>query len=146
MTGAAHRRFADLYAFLAGRWTVRRHVRDRRRAVTGTFEGIATFDDAAGGLRYVETGELRLGDYRGPATQTYTYLFPAPWRAEVLFRDGRPFHALDLRNGIACAVHDCGDDRYRGRYVLLDEAAWLTAWRVRGPHKDQFILTRYRRA
>lgn len=125
---------------------IRRRVRDRRRAEICTFEGIATFDDEAGALRYVETGELRLGDYRGPASQTYTYLFPAPWRAEVRFRDGRLFHALDLQCGAARVAHDCGDDRYRGRYVLLGDAAWLMGWRVRGPRKDQFILTRYRRA
>jgi hypothetical protein len=65
---------------------------------------------------------------------------------EVRFDDGRPFHALDLSSGVCSAVHPCGEDHYEGEYRILGEDAFEVRWQVRGPRKDQWILSRYRRA
>lgn len=137
---------ADLRAFLSGSWQVDRSLRDDRLGVTGTFTGTAVFTpEAAGRLRYRERGTLRFGAHTGAAEQQHLYAFPAPHRAEVHFRDDRPFHVLDLRTGCTRVVHHCGADVYAGRFCVTGPGSWQVEWRVTGPRKDQHIRTRYRR-
>ncbi|HEY8584685.1 MAG TPA: DUF6314 family protein [Capillimicrobium sp.] len=134
---------SDLAGYLAGAWRVERDVRDGERH--GRFEGVATFTQEPGGeLRWDETGELRLGPYRGPARRQLR-LVPDGDAWEVRFEDGRPFHRLDLRAGRWTAGHDCRADRYDGVFSIAGDDAFEVAWDVAGPAKDQRILSRYER-
>jgi hypothetical protein len=65
---------------------------------------------------------------------------------QVRFSDGRPFHALDLRDGACAVAHPCGEDRYEGEYRVSGPDELEVRWRVRGPSKDGRIASRYRRA
>lgn len=135
----------DLRAFLTGGWRLDRRIRDRRTGLDGRFEGVARFVPEGPDLRGVETGRLTLGGHAGEAEQVYVYAFPEPGRAEVRFRDGRPFHDLDLRSGRWRAVHPCGADLYRGRFRACGPDAWGMVWRVAGPRKALSIASRFRR-
>jgi hypothetical protein len=135
----------DLAAYLCGRWGVDRVVRDGE--ARGAFAGTAEFSPtgARAELLWDEAGELRLAGYEGPARRRL-HLVPDGEGWEVRFDDGRPFHPLDLREGRCAAAHDCGADRYEGEYVIRGPDAFDVVWRVRGPAKDQEIVSRYRRA
>ncbi len=100
---------------------------------------------AEGGLSYREAGDLAFADVRGPAERAYRFRFSGPGRAQVLFADGRFFHALDLSSGADSVEYLCGDDLYRGHYVLEDAQRWTLRWRVTSPRKDLLLATRYLR-
>lgn len=69
-----------------------------------------------------------------------------PWRAEVLFADGRPFHELDLSTGRTTFAHHCPPDCYHGWCVLDGADSYRTGWTVIGPRKDLALATTFRRA
>ena len=152
---------ADLRAYLAGPWVIRRTLADRRNGAQGHFEGRATFtplerfrfagaaSEQLGALTYREEGRLALGGFETLAHQSYLYAFPAPHlahRAEVRFADGRAFHLLDLRDGHWSAEHVCGADLYRGRFRVEGADRWSVLWTVTGPRKDQFLESFFTRA
>lgn len=136
---------ADLRAYLTGSWTVERRILDRRLRRHGSFTGRSVFaeDRDEDGLRYRETGRLRIGDHDAPAEQIHRYAFPTPSAAAVFFRDGRPFHRLDLATGRARADHACDPDLYRARFKVLGPDAWCVLWRVTGPRKTLRLATTY---
>jgi hypothetical protein len=137
---------ADLAAFLRGRWRLtRRFIDTTTSTATGGMDGDARFEPAPWGLSYVEQGILAMGDYRGEATRRYRFTACEGSRADILFDDGAPFHALDLATGRAEVVHHCGDDLYEGRYEVLSVDQWTLDWRVSGPRKSYGIATRYAR-
>lgn len=138
---------ADLRVFLAGAWRLTRLIEDRRADRRGRFAGTAYFTAAEEGFVYEEKGEMRFGDWRGPAWQAYAYEFDpsAPSSVKVRFLDGRLFHAFDLATGHAEFAHACAADRYVGEITAIGADAFETCWNVRGPRKDQTIRTRYRR-
>ena len=114
--------------------------------MTGRLQGHASFRSVPSGLLYNERGTLTLGQHRGPAEQTYLFEFPeGDARATVRFRDGRPFHSLDLRDGQDHARHDCGPDLYEGLFIALGPGAWRSEWKVIGPRKDYDRVTTYTR-
>lgn len=131
----------DLEHWLRGRWTVDRAINGRPSAFTGTAE----FTVEGEGLRWDERGRLVLDAYDGPASRTL-HLAPGAGAYEVRFDDGRPFHALDLASGRCEAEHLCGEDVYRGEYVVAGDDALVVTWRIEGPAKDELIETRYERA
>jgi len=138
---------ADLRAYLAGAWEIRRDLDDRRRGQRGRFEGTADFTAGdEGALDYREEGLLALGGFETLAHQSYSYTFPAPHLAEVRFADGRPFHALDLRAGGWEAEHLCVADLYRGRFRAEGPERWSVTWTVSGPRKDHVLESRFTRA
>lgn len=142
--GRQHERsVSDLSAFLEGAWQLNRDLDDRRTLQRGRLDGGAVFSPCGTQLIYRERGVLRIGAYRGRAERVYNYAFPAPWRAEVAFDDGAPFHDLDLTDGTWSAVHRCREDFYQGRFRVLAPDAWEAVWRVAGPRKDQTLTTRY---
>lgn len=103
----------DLRSFLCGEWRIERRLVDRRNAIRGTLHGEAHFFPAASALHYQEQGMLAFGAHRGRAEQAYRYDFPAgAAKACISFRDGRPFHELDLSAGSWRAIHRCGPDLY----------------------------------
>ncbi|MEG3629481.1 DUF6314 family protein [Streptomyces poriticola] len=139
----------DVLAYLAGRWRVRRTVRDLTDGTEGRFEGTTVFapaDGTGGGLLHRETGDFVWRGVTRPAERTLRFLpGAAPGTAEVRFADGRPFHDLDLTGGRHTAGHPCAADFYRGEFTVLDAARWRTVWRVRGPAKDLLLTTDYTR-
>jgi hypothetical protein len=134
----------DLAEYLLGRWDVERTMSEG--GDEGGFAGVAEFSRAADAdrLTWDEHGRMR---WRGNDLEARRRLElvreGAAW--EVRFDDGRPFHPLDLSTGVCSAVHPCGEDHYEGEYRVVDDDAFEVAWRVRGPRKDQRILSRYRR-
>jgi hypothetical protein len=151
-------RVADLRAYLAGAWRIRRALVDRRLGRRGRFEGGAEFvaqgEDVPGGedlpagedvLAYREEGRLVLAGFETLAHQRYLYAFPTAGRAEVRFTDGRAFHPLDLGAGRWTAEHLCGADLYRGSFRALGPDSWRAEWRIVGPRKDQVLVSRFTR-
>jgi len=128
-----------------GDWRIGRQITDRL-GPEARLEGRAEFAEVAGGLEYLETGQLRVGDLAAMnASRRYR------WRAEgpaiaVEFPDGRAFHRFDPGRDQPEATHDCAPDTYHVRYDFTRWPDWTCHWRVTGPRKDYDMLTRYSRA
>jgi hypothetical protein len=136
----------DLGRYLCGRWQIARDLVDRARNVVGTFSGIATvIAQDATTLHYVEEGTVDFDGYRGEAVRRYSYDLRDDGSAMVRFADGRDFHVLDLRAGVARARHDCGDDVYLGRIRARSIDRLETRWRVTGPGRDLVLVTQFQR-
>jgi len=132
---------------MVGRWDVVREIVDERRALTGTFRGIADFVPDGAGLRWIETGELEWAGRRRPAGHRFR-VEPAAavGTANVTFDDGRFFHSLDLAGGSSDFVHDCAPDRYTGSLTVASPELWKLSWDVDGPAKLIKLRSTYRRA
>lgn len=136
----------NLKTFLLGSWKLRRIIVDRDQAITGRYDGEATFSPCARGLQYEEHGTLTFGEHCGQAEQRYLYEFPeSDGRASVRFRDGRAFHELDLSAGGDCVRHACGADLYAGAFTAMSASAWQSQWKVAGPRKHYDLTTSYTR-
>lgn len=134
---------ADLRAFLLGSWRIDRHIHAPGHGSVGRFLGHGRFDalrEPAPHLRYIERGTVWLHGHRGPATRRLRY-HVAGARAQVTFDDGRPFHALDLADGIDEVTHPCREDHYRGRFEVLGAHEWRQEWHVVGPGKEHVLTT-----
>jgi hypothetical protein len=125
---------------LVGRWALARRVADRRAGMYGTVRGELQVAPDGAGLRWVETGVLRWGGVERPVSRGYLLRETGDgwW---VLFEDGRPFHPW--RPG-ECVTHPCRADVYTG-LITVDGGRMRTLWDVRGPAKDQRLVTRFRR-
>ena len=137
----------NLKPFLVGSWKVQRLIVDRACALNGRLDGHATFTPSSvDGLLYKERGHLVFGEHQGPAEQSYVYDFPeSEGRALVRFRDGRPFHDLDLSAGLQRVQHACDPDRYDGLFLAVGATEWWSMWKVSGPRKDYDLMTIYTR-
>ena len=131
--------------FFCGHWSYLRRIEDRRQGVVGSLIGEAHFLPEDEGLRYRETGELVLGDYRGAAQRGFIYRFPRGGWVEILFEDGRPLLVLDLSAGRGEAEHLCAEDLYRARVIVEGSHHWRADWTVTGPRKDYRLSTWYLR-
>ena len=133
----------DPTAYLPGTWALTRSVHDAQLGA-GRFDGLATFTLDGEAIEWREHGRLRLASYDGPARRALRILRTADgW--EVRFADGRPFHPLELGRE-AAVEHPCGADRYTGVYSVEGPDAFTVRWRVRGPAKEQQVVSRYVRA
>jgi len=130
-------------AAFEGDWQITREIKDRTGGPAGRFTGTGRFTPAPGGLAYAEAGELALGPTVMRATRAYRWVFTAEG-VEVLFSDGRPFHAF--RWDAATAEHPCGADLYRVRYDFSAWPDWTATWDVTGPRKDYTLRTLWRRS
>jgi hypothetical protein len=146
----------DPLGFLLGSWRVERHIEDYRIGVAGTFKGLATFEPLECGgtlrlgtnVRYLETGELLFGAYRGHCQRSLEYVQREGTAAQILFANGRPFVDLDLSKGPSRSTHLCGFDHYEINFFAHSCDVLEEKWRVRGPMKDYeatTTLTRERR-
>jgi Family of unknown function (DUF6314) len=135
----------DLRSFLLGAWRISRRIDDALLGLVGRLEGRALFAPAPEGLLYEETGRLRFGAHEGEATQRYRFTIEPPTSATVHRADGSLFHRLELGSGTADIVHDCGADRYCGRYRVLGEDRLSVVWRVTGPRKRYRLATLHSR-
>jgi hypothetical protein len=125
---------------LLGRWQLRRRVADRRTGQQGTVAGDLVVAAAGDSLRWQESGVLRWGGAERPVTRTYLLRERADgwW---VLFADGREFHPWRPGEWV---THPCRADLYTG-LVTVDSDRIRTCWDVRGPGKDQRLVTRFSR-
>lgn len=130
-----------------GLWEIERDIEDVRAGRAGRFVGRASFRPSADGLAYREEGELTL-EGAAPMAASRDYLWrDGPGGAiEVLFGDGRFFHAFHPDEAAPAAVHACDPDTYRVRYDFSRWPRWQADWRVTGPRKDYAMLSRFRRA
>ncbi|MFJ4978929.1 DUF6314 family protein [Streptomyces coeruleorubidus] len=140
----------DVLAYLAGRWSVARSVRDLASGEQGEFSGSTVFapeegsgDD--GGLLHHESGIFVWQGVARPAERTLRFLPGPDGTADARFADGRPFHDLDLTSGRHVADHPCAADLYRGEFTVRDADHWRTVWHVHGPAKDLVLRTDYAR-
>jgi hypothetical protein len=148
---AAQALAGDTVAFISGEWSVVRDIRDYRTGQVGSFRGTASFrpvaeSESARTLVYTESGELRLGGHRGPATRSLLVRDQGDGTADVLFADGREFYRLDLRAGFCAAAHPCRADRYDVTVTRLSADSYAEIWRATGPSKDFELQTSYTRA
>lgn len=128
---------AERLAALAGRWRTLRVLRHADGTVA-RFSGESVWAAEGALLRCTEGGTLEQGGQRLTARRETL------WRAthsaiEVLFPDGRPFHAVDGR----AAVHHCPPDTYVLRYDFGAWPRWSVRWHVEGPRKSYRATTRY---
>lgn len=127
-----------------GRWQIARRIGDARSGGTGRFEGEAVFAPDAEGLRYTETGVLKL-DGQAEFMARRVYL----WRADsagvaVSFEDGRPFHCFEFAPHPE-ASHWCDPDTYAVRYDFANWPDWSARWAVSGPRKSYVMTSLYSR-
>lgn len=134
----------DPVGFLAGTWQVDRDLHEARDDQAGRFVGTAEFVPEGDGLRWTETGTAELGTFAGAASRVLLVV-PGEHGWEVRFDDERFFHPLDLTDGCSRVDHPCGEDHYRGELRVEGPDRFVIAWRVRGPRKDQTIVSRYTR-
>lgn len=133
-------------ADFAGRWHMSRRIDDSQAGRTGLFEGVAVLSPEGDGLRYDESGELRLEGGPGlKATRRYHWRQEGDGAIAVRFDDGRDFHRFDPSGGVVSAWHDCPPDLYEVSYNFTRWPEWQASWRVRGPRKDYLMVTDYRR-
>jgi Family of unknown function (DUF6314) len=126
---------------LVGRWVLARRVADRVTGRQGTVRGELTVAADPAGLRWEESGTLVWGGLRRPVSRTYLLRERGDgWWVE--FEDGRPFHPW--RPGVA-VTHPCRADVYTG-LITVDGDRIRTAWDVRGPGKEQRLVTRLYRS
>jgi uncharacterized protein DUF6314 len=128
-----------LLGWLEGSWSVDRAINGRAHAFTGTARFLP---EGAGRLRWEETGHLVLGDYAGPAFRTLR-IVATDHGHEVRFDDGRPFHPLDLATDRCAVEHLCGEDVYRGSFLVESDDVLRVRWRVEGPRKRDVIESVY---
>ena len=132
----------DLSAF-AGRWDLRRTIRDRRAGRDGQGRGEAVLRPDAEGLVYEETLSLQFPG-APPMEARRRYLWrAAPQGIAVSFEDGRPFHAIALGKAAPDAAHWCDPDSYAVRYDFAGWPRWRATWEVAGPRKDYSMITDY---
>jgi hypothetical protein len=135
---------ADLHRFLRGVWRMTRLGWDGGGpGRTMRLRGTARFSACAEGLLLEERGTATIGAYQGEAARRTLFRFRTKAAADICFEDGRFFHRLDLAGGVAQVRHECGPDRYIGRYRVLDPGCWVLSWRVIGPRKRQLITSRF---
>ena len=128
---------------LLGRWTLRRWLVDRAAGVLGSVDGELVVADRGGRLSWTETGTLRWSGRVAPVSRVYGFR-PGPDGWWLTFADGRDFHPWRPGEPV---THPCRADTYAGLVVLdPDGRRMRTRWDVRGPAKDQRIVTRFTRA
>ena len=125
-----------------GRWHLSRVIEDAKSGGQGRFEGVAEFSPTPDGLRYEETGTLRLEGQPGFTASRVYHWRNAGARIAVTFDDDRPFHDFDLADE-AEARHWCDPDHYAVRYDFHDWPSWSARWAVKGPRKDYVMTSRY---
>jgi hypothetical protein len=125
---------------LIGRWSLARRVADRRAGRQGTVRGELVIAPDGPGLRWDERGTLTWAGVDHPVSRRYRLReHDDGWWVE--FADGRPFHPW--RPG-APVTHRCRADVYSG-LITADTGRIRMLWDVRGPAKDQRLVTRLTR-
>lgn len=129
-----------------GTWRIDRQIADLRAGQRGRFEGTARLvPGPRGRWTWQESGTIRLGTGAPmPAERRYLWQ-PRDGTIEVLFEDGRFFHAFDPSAAGPEARHDCAPDLYHVRYDFTGWPAWRATWQVEGPRKAYRMESLHRR-
>jgi hypothetical protein len=124
-----------------GTWTLERRI-EQADGTGGRLTGTATWSAHEQGAICTEQGSLSLaGGAPMQAARSYIWTLAL----DVLFEDGRFFHAVPVRGGMA--RHWCAPDHYEVLYDFAGfPASFSTVWSVRGPRKDYAMTSRYTRA
>lgn len=126
-----------------GDWLIRREITDHLAGQTGWFSGQASFTPDQTGLRYFETGTLKLAAQpEMTATRRYVWRF-LDEHVDVAFEDGRHFHSFHLSDPTAEAAHFCDPDDYEVAYDFGKWPNWRVKWTVKGPRKDYVMMSEY---
>ena len=138
----------DLRKFLIGKWKLKRDVENHLTNEIGKLNGYANFSPMGDGtpLYYGERGEFYFGQLRFESFQNYIFEFPQLHNSEVLFRNRKKFHTLDLSHGKWNSIHNCSADRYSGLFNVRNLDNWSSIWEIRGPKKNSKITSNYIRA
>jgi len=135
----------DLLEYLRGGWAVNREMTDAQGRRVGTFSGRATFHGGDSDvLTHEEVGATKAYGFEGTSRQARRYERCGAG-ARVYFGDGTFFHRLDLTTGLGTAAHACGNDMYRGSFIVFSENTWAATWDVTGPHKAHIVKSEYSR-
>ncbi len=137
----------DWAAWFQGDWQLSRQVTDRRAGTVLHFEGRLAVTVENSRLRLDETGRWTDAPWGALAGhRVYLWVPEGRGRVQVLYGDGRPFHAFTpVQQGRATARHLCDPDTYDVTYVFDLPACWQHRWDVTGPAKDYTMLTRLTR-
>jgi Family of unknown function (DUF6314) len=120
---------------------LRRRVADRTAGRQGTVRGELVIAADGAGLRWEERGVLGWGGAERPISRAYLLRERADgWWVE--FGDGREFHPW--RPG-TLVTHPCRADVYSGLVTVDGADRVRTLWDVRGPAKEQRLVTRLTR-
>ena len=122
-----------------GCWSFERRVQHEAQPEACAV-GTAYWRETGAGAEYVESAELRIEGHP-PMQAERRYLWTP--ELDVLFEDGRYFHAVPPTGGVA--RHWCDPDEYRVQYDFSDWPEFETIWHVNGPRKSYVMTTRYRR-
>jgi hypothetical protein len=135
MAGMAPPRPTDLL----GVWQIARRLADRRAGGFGTVSGWLELTLVGSVVHWLELGTLHWGGNSYEVTREL-HIVPGDPGWQVRFDDGRPFHPW--RPG-EVVEHPCRADLYRGLIrVNAGRTHMRVLWDVRGPAKDQRIITR----
>ena len=91
------------------------------------------------------SGSISTGGAAFEGRCEWTIHFDEPGRAEVRFKDGQPFHVVDLRRGRSRTVFVCSSDRYIGTFVARSDSELLIRWRVTGLDKGYVSTSAFQR-
>ncbi len=120
-----------------GAWHVARTIANEG-GLDAAFTGTACWTRRAGGMSYVEDGELRVGSLT-PMRAQRSYFWDEA--LNVWFDDGRFFHAVPAGGGKT--EHWCDPDSYHVVYKFENWPQFETVWQVRGPKKAYRMNTVY---
>ena len=125
---------------LLGVWQLDRRLADRQLGRFGRVTGWLELTLVGGVVHWLELGELSWAGARYEVTRELHIVRSDDDRWEVRFTDGRPFHPW--RPG-ELVEHPCRADLYRG-LIRVDPTRrrMRVLWDVRGPLKDQRIVSR----
>jgi hypothetical protein len=146
---------SDIFAALAGDWTLERDLGDVGRFV-GDVSFVAADPDNPNVLRYREEGFLTRADgQRFDGYREYDFVLHKDFGSiELLFRDpisfGNRYVMLQFgedENDGLCArdIHPCGEDFYHHCMIWQDEYHFETKIKITGPKKDHLLHSIYRR-
>ena len=129
---------------IIGKWKITRSIEDRLNQKKFALDGVAIFTDNNSLYHYNETGIMKSESFQSKAHQDYLWIItPEGWK--INFTDGSHFHDLELANQEQHVYHKCGNDIYRGEFLLNLPNAIKVLWNVSGPRKDYVSHTYYKK-
>jgi len=129
---------------IIGEWEITRNIEDKLNQKKFELEGLGNFTDNDELYHYSEVGLLKSDSFHSKAHQDYIWIIkPKGWK--INFSDGSYFHDLELVNSEQRVYHECGNDVYRGEFLLSLPNDFKVTWNVSGPRKDYISHTYYKK-
>ena len=104
-----------------GRWSITRQIEDDLSHSVKRFLGDAEIRPEGQNFIYQEQGHLKIDTDKSIfASQSYIWTPKGTSFFDIMFKDGRYFHSLDLRTDCGASIykteHLCGSDLYEVQY------------------------------